>query len=115
MIYDENNPMPAKMLREINDSIRARMSDIILGNGGWDGRIILTASINESAKKYEILNAIKTFNSFTPDNDPHKEHDFGAVEVDGERYLFKFDYYDKNLEFFGYDNFVMTIMHSSEY
>ena len=38
------------------------------------------------------------FNTFTEANDPYSEHDFGAVEMDGERYFFKIDYYDLAME-----------------
>ena len=46
-----------------------------------------------------ILTAVREFGVFTPDNDPHGEHDFGAVEVAGHRCFWKIDYYDLALEF----------------
>jgi hypothetical protein len=30
-------------------------------------------------------------------NDPHKEHDFGAFDVDGHTIMFKIDYFDRQL------------------
>ena len=35
---------------------------------------------------------------FAGDTDPHGEHDFGAFAVDGVKCIFKFDYYDLQLE-----------------
>lgn len=83
-------------------------------------KIMLTPGVNESEHRAEILESVRNFDSFTGDNDPHGEHDFGSVSVQGQKYFFKFDYYDENLEY-GVDPLeeepvrVLTIMHSSEY
>jgi hypothetical protein len=42
----------------------------------------------------EIETAVRRFDAFTPDNDPHGEHDFGAIEFGTTTYFFKIDYYD---------------------
>jgi Protein of unknown function (DUF3768) len=34
----------------------------------------------------------RMFNDFTPDNDPHKGHDFGSFEIDDQKFFFKHDY-----------------------
>jgi hypothetical protein len=39
----------------------------------------------------------RTFNDFTPDNDPYGEHDMAFLDVDGERIFFKVDYYDPKM------------------
>jgi hypothetical protein len=69
-----------------------------------------------------LVVAIRDFNDFTPDNDPHGEHDFGAVEHDGVRYFWKIDAYDQSLEFASPDpadpavtTRVLTIMRADEY
>lgn len=46
-----------------------------------------------------VLQLVRNFKQFTPDNDPYDEHDFGMVEYQGDRYFWKFDYYDRNMEF----------------
>ena len=43
------------------------------------------------------LTKMRTFNEFTSDNDPYGEHDFGSFEVVGEKFMFKIDYFDKEL------------------
>ena len=70
----------------------------------------------------QILQAIKSFDNFTPDNDPYGEHDFGEVHVNGERVWFKIEYYDKNMEGHTPDpaddketHRVITIMYPEEY
>ena len=42
-----------------------------------------------------ILEKVQTFDSFTEDNDPHGEHDFGSFEHNGDRIFWKIDYYDR--------------------
>lgn len=34
---------------------------------------------------------------FTEDNDPHGEHDFGAIHLGHKKFFWKIDYYDKTL------------------
>jgi Protein of unknown function (DUF3768) len=65
---------------------------------------------------------VRAFDSFTESNDPNGEHDFGAVEFEGEKWFFKIDYYDPTFEFSSEDpsdpaqtRRVLTIMHRSEY
>jgi len=41
----------------------------------------------------EIAEKVIAFDSFTADNDPHGEHDFGAFEHDGQKIFWKIDCY----------------------
>ncbi|HUU46823.1 MAG TPA: DUF3768 domain-containing protein [Acidobacteriota bacterium] len=66
--------------------------------------------------------AVAAFEAFTPDNDPHGEHDFGALDVQGKRVFFKADYYDLPMTAHSPDpanpavtRRVLTIMLASEY
>lgn len=64
----------------------------------------------------QLIVKVQSFGSFTPDNDPHLEHDFGSIDHEGERYFWKFDYYDEDLQCFQEDGIrVLTLMHSSDY
>jgi hypothetical protein len=69
-----------------------------------------------------LQDAVSQFDAFTEDNDPYGERDFGAVEIAGEHYFWKIDYYDRSLRFGAEDPSnisetvrVMTLMHASEY
>lgn len=83
-------------------------------------RTVLTASVAESQSRDKIIEAVRNFDEFTGGNDPHGEHDFGRVNVDGDSYYFKLDYYDLNYEY-GADPdeeeyaLLLTIMHTSDY
>ena len=70
----------------------------------------------------KVLGRVKWFDTFTGDNDPWSEHDFGAFDLDGERMFWKFDYYTIDMEA-GSEHpenepdtmRVLTIMLASEY
>ena len=46
-----------------------------------------------------ILRRVILFDDFTPDNDPHGEHDFGALKWQGVKLFWKIDYYDRDLRY----------------
>lgn len=79
-------------------------------------RVVVSEALSRSPKKEEVITAVREFNAFTPANDPHGEHDCAFFEVDGERFFFKFDYYDDNYEYFKEDgNRVLTIGFACDY
>jgi hypothetical protein len=79
-------------------------------------RVVVSEALSRSPKKEDVITAVREFNAFTPDNDPHGEHDCAFFEVDGERFFFKFDYYDENYEFYQEDGKrVLTIGFASDY
>ena len=66
--------------------------------------------------------AVARFDRFDEDNDPYGEHDFGALEIEGERLFFKIDYFDQSLSAHAPDpsdgtatKRVLTIMLAEEY
>jgi hypothetical protein len=79
------------------------------------------ASLSEF-RKAQVLKAIRTFEAFTDDNNPHGERDFVSVQIDGDTYFGKIDYYAPDLQHGSEDPAdpkqtvrVLTIMHSSDY
>src|ERR1700690_3073142 len=82
----------ADVIRLLNDNFRSTFIR---------GAVTMTAAGNELPidSKARLILAVQSFNAFTKDNDPHHEHDFGSVEVDGETYFFKLDYYSLDLRF----------------
>ena len=91
---------------------------------GKGGNVFLTAGIIAlgTEKAAAVREAVRTFDAFTEDNDPHGEHDFGAFEFEGQTLFFKIDYYDAAFEYHAEDaadptksNRVLTIMLAEEY
>lgn len=69
-----------------------------------------------------VLIAVREYDQFCPENDPHNEHDFGSFTCAGHRVCWKIDYYDTALEFGSPDPAnpdhtvrVLTVMLASEY
>lgn len=88
------------------------------------GRVFITPSVAAlpEDRRAAVLQAVKDFTDFSPDNDPRGEHDFGAFDAAGERFFFKIDYYDSAIEYGSSDPSnpaktvrVLTIMLASEY
>lgn len=88
------------------------------------GMVMLTHGINAlcDADKLAIMNKVRSFDDFTPDNDPHGEHDFGSFTHNGETYFWKLDCYDLQMLAHSPDptdpsvtKRVLTIMMAQEY
>ena len=83
----------AQEIRRGNDGFRR------LGCNTLDGRVMLTSSVARDPNVSAILAKVMAFNAFTKDNDPYGEHDFGEFEIEGERFMWKIDYYDEAIMF----------------
>jgi hypothetical protein len=103
---------------------RIRALNDLLRTAGLGGRIVITSGINalDGETQAAIMVAVQDFAQFTPDNDPHGEHDFGLLTVAGQRVMFKIDYYDRALRGHSPDpsdptvtTRVLTIMRADEY
>lgn len=100
-------------IAELNDQFRTT---------GLGGRIVMTAGVSQHPGLERVIAAVREFNAFTEDNDPHGEHDFGAVTVDGETFFWKVDYYDLSMQYSSEDpsdpaktRRVLTVMLAEEY
>ena len=88
------------------------------------GQVVMTQGVSELPldTKASLLMAVRSFDQFTNDNDPHREHDFGSIEIEGETYFFKIDYYALDMDGGSEDpadpektTRVLTIMRAEEY
>ena len=61
---------------------------------------MVTSGVAElsDALKSKVLMQVANFQDFTPANDPHGEHDFGSFMLLGQKFFWKIDYYDKEME-----------------
>lgn len=88
------------------------------------GTVVLTAGVQalNEADQRTVIQAVQSFSDFSEDNDPYQEHDCAVFVVNNQRYIFKIDYYDLNLEY-GSENpadpsqtkRVLTVMLADEY
>ena len=106
---------PAERIRELNDMLRTT---------GSGGKTYLTRGLIEKGADFiaKATAAVQSFDAFTGDNDPWQEHDCAMLDVDGERVMFKIDYYDLDLEYGSPDpadpkitRRVLTLMLAEEY
>ena len=58
----------------------------------------ITRGIQARSDMPEIIEKVRNFNTFTEDNDPFDEHDFGSFDWLGETIYWKIDYYDQMLK-----------------
>lgn len=107
--------MSAERIRELNDRFRTTMTG---------GTVLLTAGVDAlpSDVKAMVIRQVAMFSAFTPDNDPHGEHDFGAFTLAGRKFFWKIDAYDADMRFGSPDpadpaktTRVLTIMLAEEY
>ncbi|GJE42186.1 DUF3768 domain-containing protein [Methylobacterium soli] len=86
-------------MSDIIDVGRVRALNDILRRSLSGGTLMLSAGIVALGRERQqaILSAIAAFDDFNSDNDPHGEHDFGALEAAGKCVFFKIDYFDRAL------------------
>jgi hypothetical protein len=105
----------AERIRTLNDAFRRTFVG---------GAVMITAGVEAmpADQRRSLLEKVRAFDVFTDDNDPHGEHDFGAIDEGGVRYFWKVDCYDRNTEFGSPDpadpavtTRVLTIMRADEY
>jgi hypothetical protein len=102
-------------IRELNDAFRKSFAG---------GKVVMTASVDALPEivRANALLEVTRFDAFTPDNDPHGEHDFGSFDLVGRKFFWKVDYYDANMEFGSEDpsdpsktTRVLTLMLAEDY
>jgi hypothetical protein len=87
----ENTRSRTDRIRELNDRFRTTMTG---------GRVALTQGVDSlpSDVRAMAIRKTATFDAFGPDNDPHREHDFGSFDLSGQTFFWKIDYYTPDLQ-----------------
>jgi hypothetical protein len=77
-------------IRELNDGFRRTFVG---------GAVMIIAGVEAMPddQRRSLLAKVRAFDAFTEDNDPHGEHDFGAIDESGVRCFWKIDYYDREM------------------
>lgn len=106
----------SKKITELNDSFRTT---------GIGGKILMTRGIADldQSVQFAIMQKVRDFDTFTEDNDPYGEHDFGSFDHEGVKIFWKIDYYDAHHSAIGSEDpsdpeqtmRVLTVMLASEY
>jgi hypothetical protein len=79
-------------IAKLNDAFRTTLTR---------GQVYLTRGIAALPPSVQesIIAEVRAFDGFTPENDPHGEHDFGILELNDTTIFWKIDLYDKDLKF----------------
>jgi len=105
----------ADKIRAINDQARRSFQGC---------RVLITRGIAELGDDavHAILAQVRSYDSFTADNDPYGEHDFGSFHWGEVQVFWKFDYYDLDFSMHSPDASdpcvtarILTIMLAEEY
>ena len=101
-----------------------RLNDAMRRGECEHGSVVITQGLQvlgpDALEKISI--SVATFDAFTEDNDPHGEHDFGSGSYNGDKGVWKIDYFDLALKYHSPDaanpattHRVLTIMLAHEY
>ena len=103
----------AAKVRALNDEFRTSFKS---------GRVVATPGVLMRPDVIAVLERVKAFTEFDPDNDPHGEHDFGAFVQHDQQIFWKLDYYSVDLNQgspdpsdSGVTTRVLTVMLAEEY
>lgn len=115
-IIANGNEVPrAEGIARLNDKLRTT---------GTGGQIMVTRGVStlDGFNAPDLMAALKNYDGFDIDNDPHGERDFGDLTLWGEDLLWKVDAYDKAYQYASPDpadervtNRVLTVMLVTEY
>lgn len=76
----------AERIALLNDQLRTT---------GSGGRIMATQGVMAQGDAFfrDAFQMLRAFDTFTEDNDPYGEHDFGSFNLAGHKLFWKIDYY----------------------
>lgn len=110
---------PKDRIRALND--RYRRNPIA---SGVPGKLVVTCGVRAlpPERQAAIISRVQSFDTFTEENDPNGEHDFGAFDSGDQKIFWKIDYYDRELAYASEDPAVpektvrvLTILLADEY
>lgn len=116
LVWQRPEEPASQRIRELNDRFRC--------GGVGNGSVMITVGLAGMGEDFvaATVQAVRCFDAFTKESDPWGEHDFGAIEIEGERVFFKIDYYNcartagsENPANEGLTHRVLTIMLAGEY
>ena len=110
--------MNTKKIAELNDNLRKNLFT------PGQNQVFISHAVNSLPylERARLLDKVQNFNNFNKSNDPYFEHDCAFIEHRGINYLFKIDYFNRDMDA-GSENpadetittRVLTIMRADEY
>lgn len=97
MSHPDAFPKPdAALIAAQNDAFRRLTCLGVVPDKPIQGRMFLTRALIEAGDGVaaQAIQAVGVFDAFEPDNDPEGWHDFGAVEIRGERVFWKIEVFE---------------------
>jgi len=103
----------AGRIKALNDAARTSFTGC---------RVLITRGVQALLRLDGLMELVRNYDSFSADNDPYGENDFGSLQYAGQTVFWKFDYYDLDLHMASPDatdpavtTRVLTIMLAEEY
>jgi len=102
-------------IRDLNDAFRTSFSG---------GRVVMTIEVQalSFADREELVRRVRTYDTWTKDNDPFGQHDAGEIEFKEFTWLWRIDCYDAECKTGSEDwanpdvtTRVLTLMNASEW
>lgn len=99
----------AAQIAHLNDAFRRSTREVMVTQG-----------VQTLPDVLGLVHAVRVFDTFTPNNDPYGEHDFGSIVWYQAKTYWKIDYYDQALQYW-HDPLspecrrILTVMLASEY
>jgi len=94
MTLDPSEIKKTASIRALNDLLRTQ---------GIGGQVIVVgglAQMEDDGFRQKVVTAVRKQKIVTGDkDDPYSEHDFGQIVVDGQKFLWKIDYYDLDYKY----------------
>src|SRR6266571_962114 len=84
----EQSPQP-NPIAQLNDAFRRSATQYIY----------VTPGVQALPDLPGLVQAVRNYNTFTPDNDPYGEHDSGSIDWHEQLTFWKIDYYDQALQY----------------
>ena len=111
-------------LLEVDDSRKIALLNDSFRTTFLGGTVTITAGLHLLGEEFvtAALLAVREFTTFTEDNDPDGEHDFGALNIESRKLFWKIDYFDPTMTIGADDpanidstRRVLTVMLAEEY
>jgi uncharacterized protein DUF3768 len=120
----ESNTPNWKIDKDFRKKRIQRLNDALRQGQAANATVVVASGLKAQGEAFltRASQAVRDHQTFTNNNDPHGEHDFGSFTLDGKELFWKIDYFDLKLEMHSPDaanpvltHRVLTIMLASEY